>query len=54
MATGGDFWGVRSSGDQESRLGRLLFEKEKTLLRVSPFLFLTLGLERRLGSNLQA
>ena len=40
--------------DQESRLGRSCFEREKTLLRVSPFLFLRFGMRGGLVVVLQA
>ena len=35
--------------DQDSRLGHSLSEREKTLIRVSLLLFLTLELERMIG-----
>ena len=41
---------ARRRRDQESRLGHSHFEREKTFHRVSPLLFLTLGLKRRIGS----
>ena len=40
--------------DQESRLGRSRFEREKTLLRVSPLLFLRFGTRGGLAVVLQA